>query len=88
MSSDKLKAVKLKHKEEMDALKSKLSVVSSEKLVLLEKLEGMKVTLQTQKDSAQLVKDAAINKLVATHAIEMKATFKEGADFCQGLMQK
>ena len=62
--------------------------MGAEKLVLLAKLETMNTTLQTQKDHSTAVKDAALNALIATHAVELCNKFREGAKFTQELLGK
>ena len=72
----------------MDAAKTKHSVVAGEKLLLIKEAAAVKAQMDTLTNNAAIAKDAAISKLVATHAVELCKKFQEGAQFAQGLMQK
>ena len=86
--ADKVAKLKLKQKEDAEAMKTKLSVVAAEKLLLVNKVEKLTAELVTSEKNALVAKDAALSKLVATHAVALCEQFQQGAKFAQGLMQK
>ena len=86
--TDKVAKLKLKQKEELEVLKTKLGVQAAEQLLLVKKVEALTAEIVSNGKNALVSKDAEISKLVATHAVALCQKFQEGAKFAQGLMQK